>query len=191
MVMYNINELFVGLKIIYNGDPYIIIDNEGVKPGKGQSFNRVRCKQLVSGKILEKTFKSGDYLESADIIEIDLIYIYYDGKFWYFMDEKNFEHFMVSSTVIGDSIKWMVSQLRYMVTFWNRIPILVTPPSVVELKIINTTPVIKRNSGSIASSGTKLATVSTGAVVKVPIFIQSGEYVKINTRTGEYISRVK
>lgn len=191
MVMYKINKLFVGLKIIYNGDPCIIIENECVKPGKGQSFNRVRCRQLISGKILEKTFKSGDYLELADIVEIDLIYMYSDGEFWYFMDERNFEHYTLSFKVIRDNIKWMIEKLYYVVTLWNNIPILITPPNFITLKIINTAPIIKKNSGSIVSSGTKLATVSTGAIIKVPIFIQSGECIKINTRTNEYVSRIK
>lgn len=190
MVMYRINELYVGLKIIYHGSPYIIIENECVKPGKGQSFNRVRLKQLVSGKILEKTFKSGDYLELADILEIDLVYMYYDREFWYFMDEKNFEQITLSIEVMKDNAKWMVEQLRYTVIFWNDIPILIIPPNFIELMIVKTSPVIKNN-GNIASSGIKLATVSTGAVIKVPIFIQLGERIKINTRTSLYISRVK
>lgn len=188
--MYNINKLCVGLKIIYNGGPCIIIENECVKPGKGQSFNRVRFRQVVSGKILEKTFKSGDYIESANVVEVNLIYIYCDREFWYFMDERNCEHLTLSLTVIRDNVKWMVEQLRYIVTFWNNIPILITPPNFVEVMIIKTSPVIK-NVGSIVSSSTKLATVSTGAIIKVPVFIQLGERIKIDTRTGTYVSRIK
>lgn len=190
MVMYNINELYVGLKIIHNNEPCVIIENACVKPGKGQSFNRVRFKQIVSGKILEKTFKSGDYLELANILEVNLIYVYCDGEFWYFMDEKNFEQIAISIKIIGDNIKWMVAQLDYIVTLWNDIPILVTPPVSIELKVTKTEPSIK-GSGSVVSSGNKLVMVSTGAIIKVPIFIQLGEYIKINTRTSMYISRVK
>lgn len=190
MVIFHINELFIGLKVTYNGDPCIIIENECVKPGKGQSFNRVRFKQIISGKILEKTFKSGDYLESADVIEINTVYMYCDREFWYFMNEKNFEQITLSHKVIGKTSQWMIEQLYYVITLWKNVPVLVTPPNFIELKVIKTTPAIKGNS-NIVSSGTKLATVSTGAVLKVPVFIQLGEYIKINTRTGLYVSRIK
>lgn len=190
MVMYNINDLYVGFKIIYNNSPCVIIENEYVKPGKGQSFVRVRFRQIVSGKILEKTFKSGDYLESADVLEIDLLYIYRDKELWYFMHEKSFEQITLSSKVMGNNVKWMIEQLHYTITFWNNIPIFIISPNFIESKIVKTTPVIT-SSGSIVSSGTKLATVSTGAIIKVPVFIQVGEFIKINTRTGVYVSRVK
>lgn len=188
--MYNINELCIGIKIIHGGEPCIIIDNECVKPGKGQSFNRVKLKKIVSGKVLEKTFKSGDYLESADILEINLFYLYCDREFYYFMDEKNFEQISISSQIIGSNVIWMIEKLHYLVTLWNEIPILVTPPDFLKLKVIKTEPVIK-GSSNVVSSGTKIATVSTGAIVKVPVFIQLGELIKINTRTGSYISRAK
>lgn len=191
MVFYSINELYVGLKVVYHGYPCVIIDNECVKPGKGQSFSRIRFRQIISGKILEKTFKSGDYLEVADVVEIDLIYMYSDGEFWYFMDEKNFEQITLSLKVIKENTKWMVEQLNYTITLWNKIPILVTPPNFIALKVIKTDPVVSRGSGNVTSAGTKLAIVSTGAVIKVPIFIQLDECIKINTRTGEYASRVK
>lgn len=191
MVMFHINELFIGLKVIYKDDPCIIIDNECVKPGKGQSFNRVRFRRLVSGKILEKTFKSGDCLESADVMDINVVYIYCDRGFWYFMDERNFEQITLSSKIIGSNAQWMIVQLCYLVTLWNNIPILVTPPNFVELEVIKTTPVVKKGSGSTISSGMKLATTSTGAIIKVPVFIHLGEYIRINTRTGLYVSRVK
>ncbi|URJ26127.1 elongation factor P [Blochmannia endosymbiont of Camponotus modoc] len=188
MVLYSINEFRTGLKIIQNREPCVIISHESIKPGKGQAFSRVRFRQIISGKILEKTFKSGDFLESANIMEIKLVYVYHDNEFWYFMDEKNFEEIAVTEKIIGTNIKWITTQLHYIVTLWNKVPILVTPPDYIELKIIKITP-IKKNSTS--SSGVKLATVSTGAVVKVPFFIQLGELIKINTRLSTYISRAK
>lgn len=188
MVLYSINEFKTGLKIIQNGEPCVIISHESIKPGKGQAFNRVRLRQIISGKILEKTFKSGDFLESADLYDIRVVYVYNNNEFWYFMDERNFEEIAVTAKIMGTNIKWITNQLHYVVTLWNKIPILITSPDCVELKIIEITP-IKKNSTS--SSGVKLATVSTGAVVKVPFFIQLGDLIKINTRLGTYISRVK
>lgn len=188
MVFYNINEFKTGLKVIQNGVPCVIISHEFTKPGKGQAFSRVRFRQIISGKILEKTFKSGDFLESANVIEIRLIYVYHDNEFWYFMNERNFEEIAVSEAIIGENRKWITNQLNCIVTLWNKVPILVTPPDCIELKIIKVTPLKKSSTGS---SGVKLATVSTGAVIKVPFFIQLGELIKINTRLGTYISRSK
>ncbi|URJ28098.1 elongation factor P [Candidatus Blochmannia vicinus] len=188
MVLYSINELKTGLKIIQNDEPCVIISNESIKPGKGQSFNRVRFRQIISGKILEKTFKSGDLLRSADLYDISLIYVYHDNEFWYFMDEKNFEEIAVASKIIGDNFKWIATQLHYLITLWNKVPILITPPNCIELKVIKTTSIKKNNS---RSSETKLATVNTGAMIKVPLFIQLGELIKINTRSGTYVSRAK
>lgn len=188
-MLYDINSLKVGLKVIQNQEPCIIISNECIKPGKGLAFNRVRIKQIVSGKILERTLKSGEFLESANIFEAKLIYLYRNGELWYFMDEINFEQIYIPSKVLKSTVKWMIEQLVYVVTFWNNNPILVTPPECVNLKIIKTIPIIKKTSAS--SSGSKLATVSTGAVIKVPFFIQIGELIKINTRSNTYIARSK
>lgn len=187
-MLYNINLLKVGLKVLQNGVPCIIINNECIKPGKGLAFNRVRLKQIVSGKILERTLKSGEFLESVDVIDIKFIFLYRSQEFWYFMDEKNFEQIHIHSRILGNTIKWMIEQLAYTITFWNNIPILITPPDCIQLKIIETTSIIKN---STASSHSKLATVSTGAIIKVPCFIQIGELIKINTHSNTYISRVK
>ncbi|WP_159714886.1 elongation factor P [Blochmannia endosymbiont of Camponotus nipponensis] len=189
MVLYNINEFKSGLKIIQNGEPCVIISSESIKPGKCQAFSRLKFRQIISGKILEKTFKSGDYLESANVTEVNVVYMYHDSKVWYFMNEKNFEEIAVSEKIMGSNFKWIINQLHYVITLWDNFPILITPPDCIELKIVKTTPVVKKNSAG--SSGTKLATVSTGATVKVPFFIQLGESIKINTRLGTYISRAK
>lgn len=188
-MLYRINELKVGLKVIQNKEPCIIINNKSVKPGKGLSFNRVRFKKIVSGKIIERTLKSGEYLESADIVEIKLVYLYYKSKFWCFMNEENFEQIFIHADVMGDAVRWMTEQLVYTVTFWNKKPILVTPPDCMTLKIIDTVSGTKNS--SVASSGNKLATLSTGIVIKVPVFIKIGEFIKVNTQLGVYVSRVK
>ncbi|ADV33482.1 elongation factor P [Candidatus Blochmanniella vafra str. BVAF] len=191
MIQYGINELRVGLKVIQNQEPCVIISNEGVKPGKGLSFNRIRLKNIISGKILDRTLKSGDFLELADVVETQLIYLYRDYNLWYFMHDKNFDQVSIHKNIIGKSDKWMKEQWIYFVTFWNSMPILVTPPEIMHFKVVKTDLSIKSSSSTSTSSGNKLAILSTGAILKVPFFIKSGELIKVNTNTGTYISRMK
>lgn len=187
-MLYTLNSLKIGLKVLQNNEPCVIINNECIKPGKGLSFNRVRFRHMISGKILERTLKSGEFLESANIREIKLVYLYRIREYWCFMNDKNFEQFFIHSTILERAIPWLVEQLLYIVTFWNDNPILVTPPDCIQVTVIKTTPVIKNAS---VISGSKLATISTGAIIKVPCFIQSGEFIKVNTHSKSYISRVK
>lgn len=188
-MLYKINALKVGLKVIHNKEPCVIIENNSVKPGKGLSFNRVKFKKIVSGQIIERTLKSGEYVESADITEVKLVYLYRKSVFWCFMNEKNFEQVFIHSDVLGDTIRWMIDQLVYTVTFWNKKPILVTPPDCISVEVVNTTPMM--HGTCVSASGNKIATLSTGTVIKVPVFIKIGEFIKVNTQLGLYISRVK
>lgn len=188
MASYSTNEFRSGLKIMLDGEPCAIIENEFVKPGKGQAFNRVRLRKLVSGKVLEKTFKSGDSVEAADVMDINLTYLYNDGEFWHFMNNDNFEQLAADAKAVGDNAKWLVEQAECVLTLWNGQPIAVTPPNFVELEITETDPGLK---GDTAGTGGKPATLTTGAVVKVPLFVQIGEVIKVDTRSGEYVSRVK
>lgn len=188
MASYSTNEFRSGLKIMLDGEPCAIIDNEFVKPGKGQAFNRVRLRKLVSGKVLEKTFKSGDSVEAADVVDINLTYLYNDGEFWHFMNNENFEQLAADAKAVGDNAKWLVEQAECVLTLWNGQPIVVTPPNFVELEITETDPGLK---GDTAGTGGKPATLTTGAVVKVPLFVQIGEVIKVDARSGEYVSRVK
>ncbi|CAJ0997524.1 Elongation factor P [Sodalis praecaptivus] len=188
MASYSTNEFRSGLKIMLDGEPCAIIENEFVKPGKGQAFNRVRLRKLVSGKVLEKTFKSGDSVEAADVMDINLTYLYNDGEFWHFMNNENFEQLAADAKAVGDNAKWLVEQAECVLTLWNGQPIAVTPPNFVELEITETAPGLK---GDTAGTGGKHATLTTGAVVKVPLFVQIGEVIKVDTRSGEYVSRVK
>lgn len=182
------NEFRSGLKIMLDGEPCAIIENEFVKPGKGQAFNRVRLRKLVSGKVLEKTFKPGDSVEAADVMDINLTYLYNDGEFWHFMNNENFEQLAADAKAVGDNAKWLVEQAECVLTLWNGQPIAVTPPNFVELEITETDPGLK---GDTAGTGGKPAMLTTGAVVKVPLFVQIGEVIKVDTRSGEYVSRVK
>lgn len=188
MASYSTNEFRGGLKLLLDGDPCSIIENELVKPGKGQAFNRVKLRNLKTGRVLEKTFKSGESVEAADVVDVDMEFSYNDGEFWYFMDPNTFEQIGASDTAVGETAKWIKGQELCTVTLWNGEPLAVSPPNFVELKITETDPGVR---GDTAQGGNKPATLETGAVVKVPLFIEEGEVLKVDTRTGEYVSRVK
>ncbi|MBD2814646.1 elongation factor P [Xenorhabdus sp. Flor] len=188
MATYSTNEFRSGLKIMLDGEPCAILDSEFVKPGKGQAFARVRIRKLISGKLLEKTFKSTDSVESADVMDINLTYLYNDGEFWHFMNNETFEQLAADAKAVGDNEKWLIDQAECILTLWNGRPIAVTPPNFVELEVVDTDPGLK---GDTAGTGGKPATLSTGAVVKVPLFVQIGEVIKVDTRSNEYVSRVK
>lgn len=188
MATYNTNEFKSGLKIILNGDPYNIVNNEFVKPGKGQAFSRVKIRNLKTGKVIDKTWKSGESVEAADVVETDLQYLYNDGEFWHFMDTETYEQVGADAAAVGESRYWLKDGDTVMVTLWNEAPILVTPANFVELTIAQCDPGIR---GDTAQGGTKPATTETGATIKVPLFVEEGEIIRIDTRTGEYVSRVK
>jgi len=188
MASYSTNEFRGGLKLLLDGDPCSIIENQLVKPGKGQAFNRVKLRNLKTGRVLEKTFKSGESVEAADVVDVDMEFSYNDGEFFHFMDPNTFEQIAASSAAVGDAAKWIKGQELCTVTLWNGEPLAVSPPNFVELAIAQTDPGVR---GDTAQGGTKPATLETGAVVKVPLFIEEGEVLKVDTRTGEYVSRVK
>lgn len=177
-----------GLKILLDGDPFVIVENEFVKPGKGQAFNRVRIRNLKTGRTIEKTFKSGDSVESADVQDVDMQYLYADGDFWYFMQPESFEQHTASKEAVGESAQWLKDGLECIVTLWNGQPLTVTPPAHVELKVVETDPGMK---GDTVTGGTKPAKLETGAVVKVPLFINEGEVIRVDTRSAEYVARAK
>ena len=169
------------------GDPCSILSNEFVKPGKGQAFNRVRLRNLNNGRVWERTFKSGETLEAADVIELDMEYLYTDGEFYHFMmTDGSCEQYAASKEAVGEVINWLKEQDVYVITLYNGAPLSVTAPNFVELQVVRTDPGLK---GDTASGGSKPATLSTGAVVRVPLFINEGDVLKIDTRTGEYVSR--
>ena len=188
MASFSTNQFKAGLKLMIDGEPCNILENEIVKPGKGQAFNRVRIRKLVSGKVLEKTFKSGDTVELADVMDTELAYLYNDGEFYHFMNSETFEQIAADLKAVGENAKWLVENDKCMLTLWNGNPIVVTPPNFVELEVTDTDPGLK---GDTQGTGGKPATLATGAVVRVPLFIAIGEVVKVDTRTGEYVGRVK
>lgn len=182
------NEWKSGVKVMHDGDPCNILENEYVKPGKGQAFNRVKLRNLRTGRVLEKTFKSGDALEAADAIDVELQYLYNDGEMWHFMSPTSYEQYTINKDVISDSSKWLKEQDICIVTLWNNNAISVTPPIFVTLKVTDTDPGMR---GDTATGGSKPATLETGAIVRVPLFINIGDILKVDTRNGEYMSRGK
>ena len=172
MATYSTNEFRGGLKLLLDGDPCTIIENEFVKPGKGQAFNRVKIRNLKTGRVLEKTFRSGESVEAADVIDRDLQYLYSDGGHWYFMDQDSYEQIAADDHAVADAKQWIKEEDICLVTLFEGRPLAVVPPNFVELEIVDTDPGVR---GDTASGGTKPATLTTGAVVKVPLFINTGE----------------
>lgn len=188
MATYSTTEFKGGLKFLMDGQPCSIVENTQVSPGKGQAFNRVKYRNLITGKLVEKTFKSGEKVDAADVVETTLQYLYTDGDFWHFMDPETFEQFQAMESAVADVKKWLVEQDICTVTLFNGQPISVTPPKQITLEVTDTDPGLK---GDSAGTGGKPATLSTGAVVQVPLFVQIGEMVIVNTEKGEYVSRAK
>lgn len=188
MAVYSTNEFKAGLKIMLDNDPCSIIENEFVKPGKGQAFSRVRIRNLKTGRVIERTFKSGESLEGADVMDVEMQYLYNDGEYRHFMVPDTFEQYQADDKIVGDATKWLKDQDSCTVTLWNDAPLAVTPGNFVELAIVETDPGVR---GDTSGGGGKPAKLDTGAVVRVPLFVQIGEVIKVDTRTGEYISRVK
>ncbi|MDN7133330.1 elongation factor P [Halomonas sp. MC140] len=187
MANYSTNEFKAGLKVMLDGDPCSIVENELVKPGKGQAFNRVKMRNLMTGRVGEKTFKSGDSLEGADVMDLEMEYLYTDGDMWHFMKtDGSFEQYAVEKKALGDTAKWLKEQVPYTITLWDDKAISVTPPNFIELEVVETDPGLK---GDTAQGGSKPATLTSGAVVRVPLFINRGEVLKIDTRSGDYVSR--
>ena len=187
MASYSTNEFRGGLKILIDGDPCVIVENEFVKPGKGQAFNRVKIRNLKTGRVVDKTFKSGESVEAADVVEQEMQYLYTTGGFWYFMSE-TYEQFPADQVAVGNTKQWLKEEDTCLVTLWNGTPLLVSPPNFVELAIVETDPGVR---GDTAQGGVKPANLETGAVIRVPLFVEQGEVVKVDTRTGEYVSRAK
>lgn len=188
MASYSTSEFKGGLKIIQDGDPYTIVENEFVKPGKGQAFSRVKIRNLKTGRVIERTFKSGDSVEAADIFELEVQYLYNDGDFWHFMQPDNYEQHAVSKEAMGEGVKWLKEEDSCQMMLYNGEPLSVTPPNFTELRIVDTDPGLR---GDTSGGGGKPATLETGAVVRVPLFVNNEELIRVDTRTGEYVSRVK
>ena len=186
MVSYTTSDFKVGLKLIIDGDPCVIIEEEFNKPGKGQAFSKIKFRNYLTNRVGEKTCKVGESLEAADVEELDMQFLYNDGNSWVFMHPETYEQIPIDSKIIGDNDKWVTEEDVCKVLLWNDQPISVIAPTFVDLEITQTDPGVK---GDTATGGSKPATLSTGAIIKVPLFLSEGEIVTIDTRSGEYQGR--
>lgn len=187
MAQVNINDAKSGMKVEIENQPYVIVSLDFVKPGKGQAFTRVRVKNLLNGRVVEKTYKSGEKLDLADIEETDMRMLYKDNESVFFMDDQTFEQIAIPLSQIGDGVQWLMEEQIYRIIFYNKAPINVDPPIFMDLLIVQTDPGAR---GDTASGRVlKPAITESGAKIQIPIFIDQGERVKVDTRTGEYVAR--
>jgi elongation factor P len=177
-----------GLKIEMDGQPFIMVEFQHVKPGKGGAFVRTKLKNLKTGRVLEKTFRSGESVGAPDIVDKEMQYLYRDGDMYIFMDTSDYEQLGLPRESIGEGAKWLKEESVCDILFHNGEAISVDIPNFVELAVAKTEPGLK---GDTAAGGTKPAELETGASVNVPLFMNEGDILKIDTRTGEYIERVK
>jgi elongation factor P len=186
--MYETSDIRKGLKVQMDGVPFEVIYFQFVKPGKGQAFTRTKLRNMMTGAVYERTFKSGEKLEKADLEERTMQYLYPEDSFYVFMDTGSYEQIRMSDEQIGDNKYYLVDGIQCQVLLFNERPIGVTPPTFVELQITETEPGFK---GDTSGGTTKPAKVSTGLEIHVPLFVNQDEWVKIDTRTGDYVERVK
>lgn len=188
MASASTNEIRTGMKVEVDKEPYLIVSNEFVKPGKGQAFNRIKMKNMVNGRVVERTYKSGEKLDLADIEEADMRFLYKESDGAIFMDDKTFDQITISNELIGSNEPWLMEEVIYKVVFYKGVPIELLPPTFMEMLVKETSPGVR---GDTASGRVmKPATTETGAKIQVPIFVEEGEKIKVDTRTSEYVSRV-
>ena len=181
------SEFRKGLKIEVDGEPFEIVEFQHVKPGKGSAFVRTSIRNLLTGRVLQPTFKSGDKVGKPDIEERDMQYLYKQGDDFYFMDNRNFEQTYLGEAALGEAKNFLKEQINASILFYNGKAIGVTLPNAVELKVVKCDPGIR---GDTVSGALKPATLETGYEVSVPLFINEGDVLKIDTRDGKYLTRV-
>lgn len=186
--MYQTSDLRKGLKIEIDGEPFIVSEAQFVKPGKGNAFTRCKMKSMTSGRVLERTWKSGESIDRAQLEDRDMQYLYTDGETYTFMDMESYDQVEISREQVGDTVNFLLDNLDVKVLFHNDLPINIELPNFVDLEIVECEPGVK---GDTAQGATKPATLSTGYVVYVPLFINDGETIRIDTRTGAYVGRAK
>lgn len=186
--MYGTNEFRKGLRIEIDDHPYIMVECQFVKPGKGQAFTRVKIKSLLTGNVIDRTYRSGDKVKKADISEKSMQLLYTSDNVYHFMDNETFDQVEMQKEQIADNWKWLQEGMVVDMLIYKGVPVSITVPNFTVLEITYCEPGIK---GDTATSATKIATLSTGAEVQVPLFINQNEKIKIDTRTSEYVERVK
>ncbi|UJR80870.1 elongation factor P [Sandaracinus amylolyticus] len=186
--MYDTSDIRKNLKVILDGAPCVVIDFQFVKPGKGQAFTRTKLRNMLTGNVLERTFKSGEKLAKADLEVRQMTFLYPEGDRYVFMDIESYEQSFLTAEQLGDSRFYLVDNMQVEILLWNEKPIGVTPPTHVDLKVVETEPGFK---GDTSTNTLKAAKMHTGVTVMVPLFINEGDLLKIDTRTGEYVERAK
>ncbi len=186
--MYESSDLRKGLKILIDGEPYIITDFQFSKPGKGQALYRCKLKNMISGYTMDRTYRSGDKFEPAGLEEFHMQYLYNDGEGYHFMDTKTYDQVMLTTDQVGEAKNFLKDNMEVDILFFESMPIDITLPIFVELEVTRADPGVK---GDTATGATKPVTLETGHQINVPLFIEEGEMLKIDTRTGEYVERVK
>ena len=184
--MYDTNQFRKGLKVELDNEPFAIIDFQHVKPGKGNAFTRTKLKSFLTGNMIERTFRSGEKLAVPDFMEKEMEYLYCDGEDFAFMDQSTYEQITVPQKVMADNALFLQENILVRVLIYKEKVIGVEMPNFVVLEITQTDPGVK---GDTAQGGSKPATLSTGGVVQVPLFINEGEKIKVDTRTREYVER--
>jgi elongation factor P len=186
--MYDTSDLRKGLKILVDGSPYVVTEAQFVKPGKGAAFTRTKMKNLLTGNSIERNIRSGEKIEPADIDERQMSYLYKEGDDFVFMDTASYEQTHVGKETMSDDWRWLKDNMNCQVLFFNGRPIGISLPNFVELKVTHSEPGVK---GDTSSGAVKPATLETGATINVPLFVNEGDVLRIDTRTGEYCERVK
>jgi elongation factor P len=186
--MHSTSDFKRGLKIELDGAPYVIVEFQHVKPGKGGAFVRTKLKNLLTGRVLDQTFRSGERVKRPDLMERDMQYLYREGDRFCLMDNENYEQIMLTEEQVGEARLYLADNLDVKVLFFNQQPVAVEVPTFVELEVTQTEPGVK---GDTATGGTKPATLESGVTIQVPLFINEGDRLKVDTRTGAYIERLK
>lgn len=185
--MISVNDFKTGVTVELDGQAYAVVDFQHVKPGKGAAFVRAKLKNVKTGGVVEKTFRAGEKLAKAHLDRREMQYLYKDGDAFVCMDNENYEQMNISAESIGDRVKWLLENMNIGVLFFQGNIIGVDLPNFVELTVVDTEPGIK---GDTATGATKNATLESGAVVSVPLFINTGDRLRIDTRSGQYMERV-
>lgn len=185
--MYENADFKKGLKIMVEGSPYTILDFQHVKPGKGNQFTRTKMRNLLTGQQLERTFKSGERFEVPNVMTRDMSYLYKDDNGYTFMDKESYDQIVMTETEIGEAKDYLIENLEVTLLFYNDRPVSVDVPKAVNLRVTQTDPGMR---GDTVTGATKPATLETGLVVKVPLHINEGDLLRVDTTTGDYVSRV-
>ncbi len=186
--MYDSSDLRKGLKIVIDGEPYIITEFEFSKPGKGQALYRCKLKNMLTGYTMDRTYRSGDKFEPANLNEVKMQFLYKDGDGYHFMNMTTYEQIDMTEEQVGEAKNFLKENMEVSLLFFDETPISIDLPNFVELEVVDAPPGVK---GDTATGATKPATLETGYTLQVPLFIEEGDILKIDTRTGQYVERKK